>query len=124
MTIPRKGGRRLVVDGTLYTWRIRKAPTYFQAAFEAPMMVAIQAADAPRCPLVVSLGVSRPDNWIHPHQTGITPAQVVAIVRRALAEGWVPSRPGPAFCVEHPVVADAIGPTEHPHAPARRAPGS
>lgn len=110
MTAPRRGQRPLVVDGVAYEWRIRKRPTYTQAVHSTPMVIAIQArAEGPRQVLVVNLIVSRPDNWIATHQTGITPAMVCDIVRRALDAGWSPLGGGPAFRLDHGVVQDSVG---------------
>lgn len=73
----------------------------------APMRLAIQAcAQGPRSVLIVDLKVSRPDNWIHPHQTSVTPAVVRDIVERALAAGWVPGQAGPPFAFEYGLIRD------------------
>ncbi len=106
MTIPKKGSRRVCVEDVAYSWRIRKRPTYAQAAFESPMRLAIEACtEGPRSVLVVDLRVSRPDNWISPHQTSVTPALIRNMVVRAIALGWVPSG-GPPFRMEYPLVRD------------------
>ncbi|MBN8231084.1 hypothetical protein JYK02_26540 [Corallococcus macrosporus] len=110
MSLPRKGSRRVEVDGTEYLWHIRRKPTHFQADFAGPMNLAVQAlSEGPRRVLVVRLGISRPDNWIVPHQTGITTAMVREMIRRALRAGWKPLGAGPPFLFKYPVVKDTIG---------------
>ena len=90
MSIPRKGSRRVEVDGAEFRWVIRKDPTYAQGALRAPMVVAIQLEEG-RSVCRVHLGVSRPDNWVAPHQTQVTPMLVRRMIREALGKGWVPS---------------------------------
>ena len=89
MSIPKKGSRRINVDGRQYAWLIRKGPTNVQAAFKTPLRVAIQScAEGARSVLIVNLRVSRSDNWLGQHQTGLTPAAVEDIIKRALSAGW------------------------------------
>lgn len=71
------------------------------------MTLAIQACTTgPRCVLVVNLQVSRPDNWLSPHQTSVTPAVIRDIVRWAVAAGWVPLVAGSPFAFDYPLIQD------------------
>lgn len=107
MTLPKKGTRAVDVGGVTYRWHVRRKPTYAQAIEIGPMCVAIeQAGDGPRCVLVVALGVTRPDNWIDPHQTALKPAEVKVIISRALTAGWEPERAGPPFEFDHGLIRD------------------
>lgn len=107
MTIPKKGSRRVRVDDVEYAWRIRKSPTYLQGVYQTPMRLAVQlCTTGPRQVLIVDLRVSRPDNWVWPHQTSVTPAVVRDIVARALAKGWIPDAAGPVFHVEYALITD------------------
>lgn len=107
MSIPRKGSRRVRVGGTEYAWRIREKPTYAQGALRAPMRLAVQACtEGPGSVLIVDLGVSRPDNWVRPHQTSVTPAVVREMVRRALAAGWSPGKAGRPFSFRFGLILD------------------
>ncbi|MGC4117768.1 MAG: hypothetical protein QM765_25075 [Myxococcales bacterium] len=91
MTLPSKGSRRVRVGAAEYRWRIRKRPTYHQGAFEGPMVLAVQScAEGAHSVLVVNLRVSRPDNWLSPHQTAVTPKVVREIVTAAHVAGWDP----------------------------------
>ena len=106
MTLPRKGRRLVRVGEADFAWRIRKRPTYVQGAFQAPMTIAVQAVGADGgCVLLVDVRISRPDNWIGPHQTPVTPALVRAMVASALASGWQPCAPGGAFRHAYPLVS-------------------
>lgn len=109
MSIPQRGSRPITVDGDAYLWRIRKHPTRFEDR-GASMTAAIQAAGAgPRCVLVVDFGVTRPDSYMPPYRTGVTPVQIADVVRRALAAGWKPRDAGPSFAIEYPIIGDTIG---------------
>jgi hypothetical protein len=106
MTLPRKGSRLVRVGEYEYAWRIRKKPTYMQGAFQAPMRVAVQRSNPPsHGVLVVDLVVSRPDNWISPHQTSVTPALIRDIIARAIATGWEPASTVP-FALEYGIIRD------------------
>jgi hypothetical protein len=54
--------------------------------------------------LLVDLRVSRPDNWIGPHQTALTPAIVGRIIASALDAGWSPAAKGSAFEYEYGLI--------------------
>ncbi|WP_404368781.1 hypothetical protein ACIHQR_05015 [Corallococcus coralloides] len=110
MTLPKKGTRRVLFGETHYDWRIRKTPTYAQGVNDSPMLLAVQASEeVPRSVLVVDLGISRPDNWMAPHQTGVTPGIVRDVIRRALAAGWSPLGAGPPFHFRYAVEKETIG---------------
>lgn len=106
MSLPKRGSRRVEVDGRAYRWLIRKAPTYSQGVYMEPMTVAVQAEDG-RGVLHVDLAVSRPDNWIDPHQTAVTPHVVRLIVRAAQDAGWRPEADG-TFEFRFPLIKDRM----------------
>ena len=107
MTIPTRGRRFVRVGDVDYVWRIRKKPTYLQGAFHSSMTLAVQpyGVDA-RNVLVVNLRISRPDNWISPHQTAVTPSTVREMIVGALAIGWQPFNAAAPFFYEHPLIRD------------------
>lgn len=108
MSIPRRGIRPVTLDGKAYEWSIRRKPTYSQAAFETSMTLAVQSADlTEKCVLLVNLQVSRPDNWMSPHQTAITPAKVRAAIHKALLEGWDPAATESPFRIDFGVIRDS-----------------
>lgn len=107
MTTAKKGRRRVRVGEVDYAWSIRRQPTYLQAAFQSTMRLAIQPCDARgQSVLVINLGVSRPDNWIGPHQTAVTPAMVREMIAAALAAGWQPFQATEPFFWDYPLVRD------------------
>jgi hypothetical protein len=47
VALVRKGSRRIVVDGTVYRWRLRGRPTYDQGLAKSPCTFAVEHADTP-----------------------------------------------------------------------------
>jgi hypothetical protein len=54
MALVRRGSRRIVVDGTVYRWRLRGRPAYFQGLAWSPCTFAVEHADTPGTTLVVT----------------------------------------------------------------------
>lgn len=107
MALARKGLRTVRVGSAQYEWLIRKKATYSQGAFATPLHIAVQQAGAENGRvLIVSARISRPDNWIRPHQTSVTPSMVRSMVEAALAAGWKPTESGSAFLLEFPLIRD------------------
>jgi hypothetical protein len=97
MTLARKGTRRIVVDGVVFWWTVRRRPAYHQGNGWSPLTFVAQRAQEPGGVLVVSLPYAHPGNWLGLPSIGVRPGLVAAGIRRALADGWQPSAPGPAF---------------------------
>jgi hypothetical protein len=96
MAFPKKGTRRLVVDGRPYFWRVRRKPTYWQECHWEPMRLAVRADGGTGGLLVLILPGLRPDDG-RLHGLTVTPAVVAGWVRSALAAGWAPRSGGRAF---------------------------
>ncbi|WP_220449772.1 hypothetical protein [Nonomuraea longispora] len=94
VAMPKKGSRLITVDGAVFRWRVRDKPTYCQGNGWTPLRFAVERAGDPGGGLVVSLPCARPDNWLGERAIAIRPVLVAGCVRRALAEGWNPERPG------------------------------
>lgn len=103
MALVRKGSRRIVVDGTVYRWRLRGRPTYFQGLAWSPCTFAVEHADTPAAALVVTTSQLHPSNWIGREAEPVLPSGVAAAVRLALREGWTPTAPGSAFHLDQSV---------------------
>ena len=74
----------------------------------SPLTISVQAIDpAARGVLMIDCLVSRPDNVLAPHQTGVTPAMVADMIREARARGWDGRR---ASRLRVPIARDVIGP--------------
>jgi hypothetical protein len=98
--MPKKGSRRITVDGGDYRWRVRRKPSSCQGNAWTPLTFSVERTEAPGNLLVVSLPCARPDNWLGRRTIPVTPALVAASIRRALEQGWDPGRPGRAMRLE------------------------
>ena len=97
MALGRKGTRRIVVDSTVYRWRLRRRPTYFQGLCWAPCSFAVEHTDATGTTLVVTTNQPHASNWIGREAKPVLPSDVAQAIERALREGWAPTVPGSPF---------------------------
>jgi hypothetical protein len=97
MALPRKGSRRIAVDGLVFRWLVRRRPTYCQALGWSPLSFVVELADESGARLVVALPYAHPGNWLGLPSASVRPATVAAALRHALSAGWQPHRPGAAF---------------------------
>jgi hypothetical protein len=97
MTLAVKGSRRITVDGVTYRWSVRRRPTYCQANGWSPLTFAVGHAEQPGPVLVVSMPCAHPGNWIGLPSQPVLPGTVASCIRQAVAAGWRPGQPGPAF---------------------------
>jgi hypothetical protein len=97
MTLATKGSRRITVEGVTFRWAVRRRPTYCQANGWSPLSFVVEQAEQPGALLVVSLPCAHPGNWIGLPSQPVMPETVAVGIRQAVAAGWRPSRPGPAF---------------------------
>jgi hypothetical protein len=100
MALARKGSRRIVVDGTVYRWRVRHKPSYCQGLAWTPLSYAVEQADSTGAVLVVRTSQPHPSNWINAPAAPVRPADVASSIRTALANGWSPTCPGKPFVVD------------------------
>jgi hypothetical protein len=100
MALPKKGTRKIRVDGKEYRWRIRSQPTYCQGAFGSPMTFAVECVRQPKRVLVVNTGLPRPDSWVTLERPSVSPVHVAEAIRRALRGGWRPESGGSAFMLK------------------------
>jgi hypothetical protein len=101
-----KYARRIVVDGTVYYWRVPHRPNYNQAAYGTALTFSVWKAGVRGSPLHMH-GGARPDNWLGLPGDTVTPARVAAGIRAALAAGWKPVERGPAFRLALPMVSNS-----------------
>lgn len=97
VTLARKGTRRIVVDGVEFRWKVRHKPTYDQGIGASPLTFVAEPAERPESLLVVSLPHPHPGNWLDLPSVPVLPRTVATAIRLALARGWRPFQPGPAF---------------------------
>jgi len=99
MALARRGSRRIVVDGLVFRWLVRRRPTYCQALGWSPLTFVAELRDGSGALLVMALPGAHPGNWLGLPGTAVRPATVAAGIRQAMAAGWQPRRPGPAFAL-------------------------
>jgi len=97
MALPRRGSRRIAVDGLVFRWLVRRRPTYCQALGWSPLTFVAELADEPGAQLVVALPYAHPGNRLGLPSASVRPATAAAALRQALSAGWQPRRPGAAF---------------------------
>ena len=100
MALVRKGSRRIVVHGTVYRWRLRGRPTYFQSLAWTPCTFAVERADASGTTLVVTTNQPHPSNWFGHEAKPVLPSDVALAIELAIREGWTPAEPGSLFCLD------------------------
>lgn len=100
MAIPKKGSRAIVVEGESYRWTVRRRPSYIQAISQGPLSFAVELETSGQTTLVVTVNVSRPDNWVGSPSKAITPATVEGAIRKALQQGWQPSENGSPYALQ------------------------
>jgi len=96
MTLPRKGSRKIVVDGLAYRWYIRPRPTNWEAEGHGivSLTVAIERDDTPnKTRLILSVPVTRHDSGEKPAGV-VLPADVARYIREALQNGWLADQAG------------------------------
>lgn len=101
MAIPKKGSRKITVDGVDYRWTIRKKPTYSQALCQGNVLAAVELYDKPFSVLSINFPWVRYDNWFGIAEQPVTPKHIEQCIRRAIAKGWKPEINGNAFKIEH-----------------------
>jgi len=102
MTIPRKGSRPIIVEGTTYRWMVRPRPTHAQGVGESALTFAVARENDSGSTLVVTTGAARPDNWLHLPGTTVTPELVEQAIRTARSNGWRAEQDGSAFKLNMP----------------------
>ncbi|MEU7169147.1 hypothetical protein AB0A70_31595 [Streptomyces morookaense] len=100
MALPRKGSRRIVVDGVTYRWTVRGRPTYDQGLCWSPLTFAVEHADSPGTTLVVRTGRPHPGNWMGQPTEPVLPSAVADAIRTARRKGWTPEAPGSPFLLD------------------------
>ena len=96
MAIPKKGTRKIVVDGFESCWYIRRN------VWDGFLAIAVERADREATTtLYVDFKVLRSGSFTAlfrgDPKISITPKNVAAYIRAALAAGWQPLRPGSPF---------------------------
>lgn len=95
MTLPKRGSRRIVVDGVVYVWSIRRKVTYSDIQSElgdpstgARIRVNVERVDGSGSVLVVTTPFSRRSGVSELPMESVRPAHVAGYIREAVARGW------------------------------------
>ena len=98
MSLPSKGRRKIIVDGTQYNWRVRHKPTYMQGCQEGKMSAAIELDGCNGSVLAVEFPWHRPDSFLSSRgDNAVTPKTIETCIENAIAQGWNPSAKGATF---------------------------
>ncbi|MCC3408236.1 MAG: hypothetical protein JGK17_22130 [Microcoleus sp. PH2017_10_PVI_O_A] len=102
MSIPKKGTRKIIVDGESFIWLIRRQPTYTQECFHGGNLhVAVEHAENSGSVLVIITDRPHPQNGSINHcEIPVRPSDVAQWIRQALQLGWQPTRSGIPFQVQ------------------------
>ena len=96
MGIPKKGSRKITVDGENFIWLIRRDPTYY--SFDvAYINIAVEYAEGTGSKLVIIAGrlVIKDGNSIK--FKPVVPSEVELWIHQAIKAGWEPKKPGKPF---------------------------
>jgi hypothetical protein len=106
MAVRKTGSRRIVVDGVEYRWRIAPRPTDVEFDYAGSMVASVQLAKNAGQVLFVSCGL-RAGNILDQPGVVVTPRQIAAAIRSALADGWQPAERGKPFRTPLPAADEA-----------------
>ncbi len=96
MGIPKKGSRKITIDGENFIWLIRRKATYSQTAFGIGLNVAVEHAEESASKLVIMTNKLHPKEW----NTTVKPvvlSEVELWIHQAIKAGWEPKKPGKPF---------------------------
>ena len=98
MSIPKKGTRKIIVDGQPFIWLIRRQATNMQADYGCGNLhVAVQHAQEPGSVLVIMTDRPHPQCWGTNEVRPVTPSDAAQWIRQAMQFGWQPHLPGITF---------------------------
>lgn len=99
MSIPKKGTRKIIVDGEPFIWLIRRQATNMQADYGCGNLhVAVQHAQEPGSVLVIITDRPNPQGLTPTNEVKpVTPSDAAQWIRQAVQLGWQPQLPGITF---------------------------
>lgn len=110
MGMPRKGSRRVEVDGAAYLWRVRGDGYSKQWIGSSPVVLTLTCQrdeDRPGRVMQAWLATREPPtdtpDYEPMHTATLHPAEVRQIIAHALSKGWDPAKRGASFLLpKHP----------------------
>jgi hypothetical protein len=102
MSIPKRGTRKIIVDGERFLWLIRRQATYTQECFYGENLhVAIEHSEKPGSVLVILTDRHHPQGLNRTNEVKpVIPYDVAQWIRQALQLGWQFRRSGNTFKVQ------------------------
>jgi len=102
MSIPKKGTRKIIVDGEPFIWLIRRQATNMQADYGGGNLhVAVEHAEQPGSVLVILTDLPHPQGLSQTNcEIPAKPSDVAQWIRQAVQLGWQPQRSGIPFQVQ------------------------
>jgi hypothetical protein len=99
MSIPKKGTRKIIVDGEPFIWLIRRQATNMQADYGCGNLhVAVQHAQEPGSVLVIMTDRPHPQGLTTTNEVKpVTPSDAAQWIRQAMQVGWQPQLAGITF---------------------------
>lgn len=98
MGIPKKGSRKIFVDGIEYRWRVRHKSTYSQSDYNLSYVNAsVETYDTAKCTLLITFPWARFDAYTGEGEQPITPRLIESCIKTALIRGWKPTEKGQTF---------------------------
>lgn len=100
MAIPKKGSRKIYVDGENYRWLVRRKTTYTQSDYGVGTInVGIEHYDHPGTSMVVFTDIPHPQDCMNREKTKVVPSDLARWIREGLELGWRPKEKGPQLLV-------------------------
>ena len=99
MSITKKGSRRIVVDGTVYRWVIRRKPSRGQADYAELLTFAVVQENIRGSLLHVNMSAARYDIMYDVPHSVVSPRTVAVAIHKALTAGWQPGYGDSTFCI-------------------------
>ena len=101
MSIPKKGTRKIIVDGQPFIWLIRRQATYTQSCYAGGNIhVGVEHAEKQGSVLVILTDRPHPQCLEDIHEVKpVTPSDTAQWIQQAVQLGWQPQLPGITFKV-------------------------
>jgi hypothetical protein len=102
MSIPKKGTRKILVDGEPFIWLIRRQASNMQADYGCGKLhVAVEHAENSGSVLVIITDRPHPQDCLRSNKViPVKPSDVAQWIRQAMQLGWQPMRSGITFRVQ------------------------
>lgn len=97
MGIPKKGSRKITVDGENFIWLIRRKATYGQTDFGVGLNVAVEHAEESGSKLIILTDKPHPKDWATTKVKPVIPSEVASWISQAIIAGWEPKKSGKPF---------------------------